>query len=179
MFVIRLLVSLFEFVLAVVMSGVVIYITYRVFIRVNPDFDMELEIRDGNTAVGVLVGSILFSASMILREGMAAVVGMFRTYVSAPGASDWALWQLGLLALAHLTLSMVMAVITISMTLRLFGKLTTRMEEGKLLKKGNVAVGVLLGSVVLVAALYVSQGVSAVSKALVPQPSVGQIKIMK
>jgi hypothetical protein len=39
--------------------------------------------------------------------------------------------------------------------------------------------GLVLSSVVLVAALYVSEGVSAISKALVPQPSIGRIEIMK
>jgi hypothetical protein len=37
----------------------------------------------------------------------------------------------------------------------------------------------VLGAVVLVAALYVGEGVSAISKALVPQPSIGQIEIMQ
>jgi hypothetical protein len=37
----------------------------------------------------------------------------------------------------------------------------------------------LLSSVVLVAAFYVGEGVSALSKALVPQPAMGRIQIMK
>ncbi|MDP2866526.1 MAG: DUF350 domain-containing protein, partial [Elusimicrobiota bacterium] len=65
MFNTRLIVSVFEFFLAVVMSGFIISLTYRVFIKANPDFDMEEEIKKGNAAVGTLVAAILFSASMI------------------------------------------------------------------------------------------------------------------
>ena len=179
MFVTRLLISLFEFALLVVMSGLVIYLTYRLFVRANPDFDMESEIKKGNIAVGLLMATILFSASMILEKGLSAVVGMMRLHISAPLQSGLPLWQLLLLVLGHLVMSMVLAMFTISLTLRLFGRLSRRISPGKELQKGNIAMGLLLSSVVLVAAFYVGEGVSALSKALVPQPAMGQIQIMK
>jgi hypothetical protein len=40
-------------------------------------------------------------------------------------------------------------------------------------------VGILLSSVVIVATLYVAEGVGALSKALVPQPSIGRIQVLK
>ena len=179
MFLMRVLVSLFEFLLAVVMSGVVIYVTYRVFIRANPDFDMEDEIKKGNIATGLLVGTILICASVFLQKGMESVVGMFRLYMTAPDSAPLALWQMVLLGFGHLALSLFLAVLTISVTLRLFGRFTRRMQEGKELQKGNIAVGILLSSVVIVATLYVAEGVGALSKALVPQPSIGRIQVLK
>lgn len=179
MFTTRLIVSVFEFILAVIMSGVIISVTYRIFIKANPDFDMEAEIKKGNVAVGTLVGAILFSASMILQHGMGSVVSMFRMNISTPGESSIGLGKLALLSAGHLGLSMLLAVITISITLRLFGRLVRSLHAGQELQRGNLAVGIVLSSVVLVAALYVGEGVSAISKALVPQPSIGQIEIMK
>ncbi|HNW45575.1 MAG TPA: DUF350 domain-containing protein [Elusimicrobiales bacterium] len=180
MFTTRLLTSFFEFALSVVMSGFIIYLTYRVFIKANPDFDMEAEIKKGNVAVGTLVSVILLSASLILQKGLGSVVSMFRLYVSAPGENSLGLGKLALLSVAHLGLAMLLAVITISVTLRLFGKLVRKhMHAGEELEKGNLAVGLVLSAVVLIASLYVGEGVSAISKALVPQPSIGQIEIMK
>ena len=175
----RVLVSVFEFALAVGMSGLVIYLTYKVFIKANPDFDMEEEIKKGNVAVGTLMAAILFSASMILQKGMSSVVSMFRLYMSAPGENNLGLGKLALLSLGHLGISMLAAVITISVTLRLFGRLGRTLHAGKELQKGNLAIGILLASVVIIACLYVGEGVSAVSKALVPQPSIGEIEILK
>ncbi|HSQ35900.1 MAG TPA: DUF350 domain-containing protein [Candidatus Binatia bacterium] len=179
MFLTRFLISLFEFVLLVVMSGLVIYLTYRLFIRANPDFDMEAEIKKNNIAVGILVAAILVSASMILEKGLGAVIGMMRLQISAPQQSGLPLWQIVLLILGHLVMSMVLALFTISLTLRLFGRLGRRITPGKELQKGNIAMGLLLAAVVLVAAFYVGEGVSALSKALVPQPAMGRIQIMK
>ncbi|MCM2268457.1 MAG: DUF350 domain-containing protein [Elusimicrobiales bacterium] len=176
----RVIVSVFEFLLAVLMSGLIIYLTYRVFIKANPDFNMEEEIKKGNVAVGTLVGAILFAASMILQKGLGAVVSMFRMHVSAPGEMTIGLSKLAVIGAAHLGLAMMLAVFTISVTLRLFGRLVrSHMHPGEELQKGNVAVGIVLAAVVLVAALYVGEGVSAISKALVPQPSIGQIEIMQ
>ena len=175
----RVIVSLFEFALSVIMSGLVIFLTYRVFIKANPDFDMEEEIKKGNVAVGVLMASILVSASLILQRGMGAVVSVFRLYLSSPGEAPFSLATMALICLGHLALSMLLAVVTISVTLRLFGRLDKTLHAGKELQKGNLAVGILLSGVVLVAALYVGEGVSSVSKALVPQPSIGRIEIMK
>jgi uncharacterized membrane protein YjfL (UPF0719 family) len=180
MFNTRLLVSIFEFLLSVVMSGLIIYLTYRVFIKANPDFNMEEAIKKGNTAVGTLVGAILFAASMILQKGLETVVSMFRMHISAPGESTVSLGKLALISTAHLGIAMLLAVITISVTLRLFGKLVrNHMKPGEELQKGNLAVGIVLAAVVLVAAMYVGEGVSSISKALVPQPSIGQIEIMQ
>jgi len=180
MFMTRLFVSLFEFGLAVLMSGLIIFVTYKAFVKANPDFDMEEEIKNGNVAVGILMVAILFSASMILREGVSSVVAMVRMHVSMPAERVLSNFQLVMLCLGHLVMAMFMALFTISFTLRLFGKLERpRMRPGEELKKGNVAVGLLLACVVIVASIYVGFGVSAVSKALVPQPSIGQVQIME
>ncbi|HOX23810.1 MAG TPA: DUF350 domain-containing protein [Elusimicrobiales bacterium] len=180
MFMTRLMVSLFEFALSVVMSGLLIFVTFKVFIKANPDFNMEAEIKKGNVAVGILVTAILFSASMILKEGLASVVSMVRMHLSMPTERVLSLAQLIALSAAHLVMAMFMALFTISVTLRLFGKLERPgMRPGKELENGNVAVGILLAGVVLVASLYVGAGVSAVSKALVPQPSIGQVQVME
>jgi len=180
MFTTRVLSSAFEFLLFTVMSGFIIYLTYKVFIKANPDFNMEESIKKGNIAVGILMGAIIFAASMILQKGLSAVVSMFRLYISAPPENGLAMWQILLLILAHLSMAMILALISISVTLRLFGRLTRHSyRPGVELEKGNIAVGILLASVVLVTAMYVGDGVSSISKALVPQPSMGRIQIMK
>jgi uncharacterized membrane protein YjfL (UPF0719 family) len=175
----RFAVSIFHFVLMVLMSGFVIFWTYRTFIRANPDFDMEDEIIKGNMAVGLLVGTILYCASQILMAGTDSSMQMLRMHLLAPTEENASV--LGLLArmTGHLAISMGLAVVSISMTLRLFGRLARRMHAGKELQKGNIAVGILLSSVVLVSSIYIKDGVTSLMKALTPQPSFGQISVVK
>ena len=183
MFSINLMVSLFELFLMIIMSGVIIYLIYRIFIKANRDFDMEEQIAQGNIAVGILVSTIMVSAALVLEKGLAASVGMFKLSISAPDELSLPLWQAGLLTLCHLVLTLSIALFTVSAALRLFGRLARsinpHMRLGEHLKNGNVAVGILLAAVVFIATQYVGEGVSALTKALVPQPKIGKIEIMK
>jgi uncharacterized membrane protein YjfL (UPF0719 family) len=183
MFYLRLLVSFFELGLMIVLSGVIIYVIYRVFIKANPDFDMEEEIIKGNVAVGILVSSIMISAALMLKKGVGASVGMFRLSIAAPAEVSFPLWQTALLTLGHLAITLCVAIFTISITLRLFGRMVKKLKPelriGEQMKRGNIAVGILLSAVVFIAALYVGEGVSALTKALVPQPKIGAIQIME
>jgi len=179
MFATRVLIGLFEFVFSVFMLGAGIYMVYKVVLKANPDFDMGREIKKGNTAVGTLVAAILFSVCWIIHHVLFSVVSMFRMMMTGTGEAGVSLWQIPLIAAGHIVMALILAMFTISVTLRMFGKLTTEMKEGELLKQGNMAVGILLSAVVLVASMFVGEGVSALSKALTPQPSVGKVRVLK
>src|SRR3569832_1834771 len=127
MFNTRVVVSLADFFLMVVMSAFVIALTYRIFVKANPDFHMGQEIKKGNVAVGVLMAAILISASYILMAGTESSINMFRMHMLAPSAEDESMWQVGGLIVAHLTVSMMLALVSISVTLRMFG----RLERGR------------------------------------------------
>jgi uncharacterized membrane protein YjfL (UPF0719 family) len=178
MFTTRVVVSLFDFILMVVMSAFVIALTYRIFVKANPDFHMGTEIKKGNVAVGILMAAILVSASYILMAGTESSIAMFRMHMMAPSEGE-SMAGIFLLILAHLVISMMLAVVSISVTLRMFGRLEKELRAGKELQAGNVAVGILLGAVVVISSMYVREGVSALSKALTPQPSIGRIEIGK
>lgn len=179
MFTTRIVVSLFDFALMVVMSAIVIALTYRIFIRANPDFHMGEEIKKGNISVGILVAFILISASHILMAGTESSIAMFKMHMLAPSEENESMLKIFGLIIAHLSISMMLAVVSISVTLRMFGRLERELHAGKELQKGNIAVGVLLSAVVLISSMYVREGVSALSKALTPQPSIGRIEIGK
>lgn len=179
MFGTNVLISLFEFVFTVVISALGVYVTYRTFVRVNPDYDSEEELKQGNVAVAVLLAGILIAAGQIIQKGVYPVVSLVRLYLTSPLDQGLAPWQLALYGAAHLVMSFALAVLTISFTLRMWGRLTGNIQEGKELKKGNVAVGVVLASVVLLISSFIGEGVSSLSKSLIPQPSIGRVKVMR
>ena len=179
MFTTRVIVSLFNFTLMVVMSAFVIALTYRIFVKANPDFHMGQEIKKGNVAVGILMAAILLSASYILMAGTESSIAMFRMHMLAPSEENESILRILGLIVAHLAVSMALAVVSISVTLRMFGRLEKELRAGKELQNGNLAVGVLLAAVVVISSMYVREGVSALSKAMTPQPSIGRIEIGK
>jgi len=180
----RLLISLFELALMVVMSGVLVTLIYWGLRKATREIDIQEGIRKGNAAVGIVAATLMISVALLLEKGLGASVSTFRLAMATPEEMAVPLWVAGLLIVAHTVLSLALGIATISMTFRLAGWLTRKIDPRmpyyrKLLADGNIAAGLLISSVVLITAIYVGEGISAVTKALVPQPSIGTIQIME
>jgi len=170
--------ALFEFALSAGLGLLVVYVNYRLFIVTNRDYDAEIEMKKNNLGAGILLAALLIAGGLIVREGVYPVTNLVRLYVTSP--VDYVNgWQLALLILGHLGLVFIVAVYTISLTLRFWGRMTKKLKLGEELKHGNMAVGVVLAGVVTVMALFVSDGVSRLTKSLIPQPSIGHVEFSR
>lgn len=178
MYITRVLVSLFEFALTVVMSVLILYVNTVSMSRMHKDYNEFEELKKQNVAVAILLASLLFSTALMVQKGIGPVISLVRLYFLTPHDEGFALWKMALFSVSQFVLVFVLALFTVSFALRFYSKLTADLHEGDELKKGNVAVGIVLAAVVLVVAMYVSEGIGAVTKALVPQPSIGRVQIM-
>ena len=172
------LLALFEFLLSAGLGLLVVYTNYRLFIVTNRDYDAEVEMKKNNLGAGILLAALLISGGLIVREGVFPVTNLVRLYFTSPVEYVKG-WQLVLLVLGHLGLVFITAVYTISLTLRFWGRMTKKLKLGEELKNGNMAVGVVLGGVVFVMALFVSDGISKLTKSLIPQPSIGHVEFQR
>lgn len=177
----RVLISLGELGLTLVMAVLVVYVTMRALIRTNTDFDEDKELLRGNLAVGFLVAALLLSSANIMSSAFAPITGAIRIYVANPATRSVPAWQMALYTVLNLALAFVIVVMTLSFSLRLFGRLvrTEKMRAGKELEKGNIAVSVLLSAVVLIVSMFVGDGVQSITKSLTPRMAVGQMRIMR
>ena len=167
--------SLFEFVLTAALSVLVVYVVYRLLIVTNTDYDAEEEIKKDNKGVAMLLAGLVLAGGLMVREGIYPVMNIVRLYFTTP-APEFAAWQMLLLALGHLVLVFVIATFTLSLSLRFWGRLTPHVQNGEELKRGNFSVGIVLTGVVLVVALFMGEGISRLTKSLIPQPSMGQVE---
>lgn len=169
------LLALCEFVLTAALSVLVVYVVYRLLIVTNTDYDAEEEIKKDNKGVAMLLAGLVLSGGLIVREGIYPVMNIVRLYFTTP-QPGFVAWQMALLALGHLVLVFVIATFTLSLSLRFWGRLTPKVQNGQELQRGNFSVGIVLTGVVLVVALFMSEGISRLTKSLIPQPSVGQVE---
>ena len=172
------LLALFEFVLTGSLALLVVYMTYRLFAVTSPDYDPEVELKKGNLGAGILLAALIVSAGLIVREGIYPTINLVRLYFTSPD-SYLTGPQVLALAFGHLGLVFVVAVYSMSWSLRFWGRLTTRIDEGEELKRGNAAVGIVLAGVVAVMAIFMSDAISRLTKAMIPQPSLGHVEIMR
>ncbi len=177
----RVLVSFMELIFTLLMAVLVVYVTMRAMIKTNTDFSEDKEIAKGNLAVGLLVAALLLAAANIMHQAFKPVVDTVHLYLTSPLVQSTKQWKLAVYAVGNLVLAYFVVVATLSLSLRLFGRLarTKNTRPGLELQKGNVAIGVILASFVLIVSMFVGEGVAALSKALIPQPSVGRMHIMR
>lgn len=177
----RVAVALGELAVTVIMAVLVVYATYRALIKANTDFDEDVQIIKGNMAVGALVAALLLASANIMHQAFLPVADTIHLFLTNSAAGSTNRGALALYALGNLVLAFVIVVFTLSFSLRVFGRLarTKDTRPGVELERGNVAMGVILSSFVLIVALFVGEGVGAISKALIPRPNVGRMQMMR
>ena len=72
------------------------------------------------------------------------------------------------IAVAQLTLGLLLAMGSVYLGIRIFDKLTDGIDEMKEVQKGNVAVAILLGAIILSIANIVEGGVYGLTQGIIP-----------
>jgi uncharacterized membrane protein YjfL (UPF0719 family) len=150
-----LLLSLAQLVVAIVLSAIAAYLAFYLFQWFTHDLDEWEELRQGNPAVGIVLGAILVAVAIVLRPALTV---------------STATWDVGgdlffrvLLAEGlQLAVGLVLAVVTLALALYLFAGLTRGIDEVEELKRGNLAIAGLLAGVVVGVGLLVSQAVGEI-----------------
>ena len=151
----QVLLGLAQLAIAIILSAITAFLSFYLFQWFTRDLDEWEELRQGNPAVGVVLGAIVVAVALMLRPALAV---------------DTALWDVGsqvyvriLLAEAlQLAIGLVLAVLALGLALLIFAGLTRGIDESEELRKGNLAVGGLLAGVVLSVGMMVSQAVGQI-----------------
>jgi uncharacterized membrane protein YjfL (UPF0719 family) len=150
-----LLLGLAQLVIAIILSAIAAYLAFYLFQWFTRNLDEWEELRQGNPAVGIVLGATVLSVAIVLRPAFTV---------------NTATWDVGrdlyfrvLLAEAlQLGVGLVLAVVTLVLALFLFAALTRGIDEVEELKKGNLAIAGLLAGVVISVAVMVSQAIGQV-----------------
>jgi uncharacterized membrane protein YjfL (UPF0719 family) len=151
----QLMLSLAQLAIAIILSAIAAYLGFYLFQWFTRDLDEWEELRQGNPAVGIVLGAIVLAVAIVLRPALAV---------------DTTLWDVGrslflrvLLAEAlQLAVGLVLAVITLVLAMYLFAGLTRGINEVEELKKGNLAIAGLLAGVTVGVGVLVSQAVGQI-----------------
>jgi uncharacterized membrane protein YjfL (UPF0719 family) len=149
------LLSLAQLVIAIVLSAIAAYLAFYLLQWFTRGLDEWQALRQGNAAVGVVLGATLISVAIVLRPALSV---------------NTAAWDVGaalairvLLAEAlQLAVGLVLTVVTLALALYLFASLTRGIDEVKELSKGNLAVAGLMAGVVIAVGLMVSQAIEQI-----------------
>lgn len=149
-----------QLILGLIFAAVAIYMGVRVFDRFTKGVDEMEELRRGNVAIGVLLAAVVITVAIIVQSG---VGGLTAAVLGARGGTttDYLIAILG--GIVQLVLGIILSVVGIWMAISIFGRVTKGIDEEAELKRGNVAVAIVLSGFLIAVGFVIQAGVGAIS----------------
>jgi uncharacterized membrane protein YjfL (UPF0719 family) len=159
-------VGLIQLLISIIFAVLALYIGFAVLSKITKGIDEEKELAKGNAAVGIIVASVFVAIALVVQSGVSGLSVGINKAISVGILSVDGLLAVGV-AFIQLILGIVLAVAAIYLALNILDKLTKGVEEFEEIKKGNVAVALEMGGVIIAVAVIIQSGVIGITAALV------------
>ena len=147
--------------LALAMGAV--YIGIRLFDKLTAGIDEISELKKGNAAVAILLGAIILSIANVIGGGVSGFISSID--IALPAAQIAASV---VIAVSNLLISLILAVLSIYLAIIILDKITVDIDEFKELKKGNVAIAILMAAVLFAVSFIIRGAVTSLANSLSP-----------
>jgi uncharacterized membrane protein YjfL (UPF0719 family) len=159
-------VGLIQLLISIIFAVLALYIGFAVLSKITKDIDEEKELAKGNVAVGIIVASVFVAIALVVQSGVSGLSVGINKAVSVGVLSVDGLLAIGV-SFIQLILGIILAVGAIYLALYILDKLTKGVEEFEEIKKGNVAVALEMGGVIIAVAVIIQSGVIGITAALI------------
>jgi uncharacterized membrane protein YjfL (UPF0719 family) len=158
-------VGLIQLLISIIFAVLALYIGFAVLTRITKSIDEEKELAKGNNAVGIIVAAVFVAIALVVQSGVSGLSVGINKALSVGILSVDGLVAVGV-AFFQLIIGIVLAVAAIYLALYILDKLTKGVEEFEEIKKGNVAVALEMGGVIIAVAVIIQSGVIGITAAL-------------
>jgi len=166
MLLVNAVIGLVQLIIAIIFSVVALYIGFFMMSKITKNIDEEKELAKGNVAVGIIVASVFVAIALVVQSGVSGLSVGIGKAASVGFFSVDGLLAIGA-AFVQLILGIVLAIAAIYLALNILDKLTKGVDEFEEIKKGNVAVALMMGGVIIAVAVIIQSGVLGITAALV------------
>lgn len=132
---------------AMALSAGAVYSGIWLFDRLTAGIDEWKEMKKGNAAVGILLVSIIASMVLLIEHRILDLV--FAIQAETPAIPWHTILLILAFTLANYVLALLGAIILVFLTINIIDRMTMDLDELAELKKGNVAVALLLAASLL------------------------------
>lgn len=169
--------GIIEFLVSILISFILIFGTYRLFLILTPNFDEEKQLRKKNISVGIMLGSILLGQALVVKQAIYPVMAVIQIFVLSEEKSTLGFLKMLGFSGGYVVLAGILALVCILFSFWLFNKLTPKIDQFQEIKENNVAIAVFMGLLIIGICILVSAGVSGLTRALIPFPRVGSVPL--
>jgi uncharacterized membrane protein YjfL (UPF0719 family) len=161
----NIVVGLIQLVISIIFAVLALYIAFAVLGKITKGVNEETELAKGNAAAGIIVASVFVAIALVVQSGVSGISVGINKALSVGILSVDGLLAVGT-AFVQLILGIVLAVAAIYLALYILDKLTKGLDEFEEIKKGNVAVALEMGGVIIAVAVIIQSGVIGITAAL-------------
>ncbi|EZH74777.1 hypothetical protein ATO12_08535 [Aquimarina atlantica] len=154
-----------EIVLAIVVSVLILFISFKILQSV---FFKNISFREDNMAFSVFAAGIILSIGMILGEIIPSITNMIR--LSMSGENEIMLGEIIQYSGLYLGIGFIFALLINTSVFLLFSALTKGVNEFKDIQQNNVASAVIVTATLLSITLIAKDSISLLISALIPYP---------
>jgi uncharacterized membrane protein YjfL (UPF0719 family) len=138
---------------------------------------VQHELKKGNNAVAVVVGSAILSLGLLAQHGIMAAFDAMDLLVRGSGPVVSLIpWVVGY-GLVHIGASLLLGIGAISVGSWIFTGLTREVDEVSEVRNGNVAPALVLGAMMVLMAIMMGPGLQGTLEGLLPWPSLGRFEV--
>jgi len=159
-------VGLIQLIISIIFAVLALYIGFAVLGKITKGMNEEKELARGNAAVGIIVAAVFVAIALVVQSGVSGLTVGINKAISVGILSVDGMLAIGV-SFIQLILGIVLAVGAIYLALNILDKLTKGVEEFDEIKKGNVAVALEMGGVIIAVAVIIQSGVIGITAALI------------
>lgn len=159
--------------LALVVSVVSIFLTVRFLKAVHKSMVRDTQLNNDNIALALYISASIFSVAWVMKSAIEPAIATLNLVLRNPNSvlMDFAR-VLGIMTL-QLVGSGILAFSFMMIGLWIFAKLTKDVREMEEIQQNNIALGIMLSTLIIVLALFIQPGISMIMDGMVPFPEIG------
>ena len=173
----QILFGLIEFFVSVLISFILIFGSYRLFLVFTSRLDEERELKAGNTSIGIILGSTILGEAIVVKQAIYPVMAVIQIFVLGQEKNIGNFVKMVAFSIGYVILAGILALACIIFSFWLFNRMTPRIDQFEEIKKNNLAVALFMGFFIIAICFLISSGVAGLTRALIPFPEVGSVPL--
>ena len=152
--------SFFSFLLTCIIAVGSVFLSMKFFDKLTTGIEEWKEIKKGNSSVALVLIAVVYSVSSIMKQVIFGAASLFSTAFSS--ASVFYVFLAVMLALAQILVGIIISIIAIWLTIFILDAFTADIDEYEELKKGNMAVAIMISGVLIVVSSIISGSIQKI-----------------
>lgn len=162
---VEIIIILIQLILGILFAILSVYLSLRFFDRMTEGIDEIAELKKGNKAVAIILLALIVSIGTVVKEGIQNYGVVFAGQQSLP------FFILAfVMSIVQLVVVLAIAVLAIFAAIRVLDSITKGIDELKEIKKGNVAVALMVGAVIFIVSSIVSGAINNIGSLSIFNP---------